>query len=263
MEGTKIGIIGGSGIYSPDFLSNTKEEKIHTPYGMPSSNIIIGEALGRRIAFIPRHGAGHSIPPHLVNYRANIYALQQLGVERLISISAVGSLREDYKPGDFVCTDQFIDMTKSRPSTFYEGPVVAHVSMADPFCPELREICTNKAKDLGINIHERGTYVCIEGPKFSTRAESKLWRQFGADIVGMTLVPEVNLAREARMCFLNIAMVTDYDVWAEKPVSAQEVVRVSNENIQKVKKLLGALIPAIPEERNKCRCKNYLDEAFM
>ncbi len=262
MKKIRIGIIGGSGLYSPDFLKNTREEKIYTPYGAPSSNIIIGEIAGVEVAFLPRHGKKHEYPPHKVNYRANIWALKELGVERLISVSAVGSLREDYKPGDFVCTDQFIDMTKKREYTFYDGPVVAHVSMADPFCPELREICLNTAKELGITTHEKGTYVCIEGPRFSTRAESKLWRQFGADIVGMTLVPEVNLAREARMCFLNIAMVTDYDVWAEKPVTAHEVARVMAENTEKVKKLLTSLIPRIPAER-KCQCARYLDEALI
>ncbi|ABL78022.1 S-methyl-5'-thioadenosine phosphorylase [Thermofilum pendens] len=262
MEKVKIGIIGGSGLYSPDFLTNPKEEKIYTPYGPPSSHVVIGEIAGRKVAFIPRHGKRHEIPPHKVNYRANIYALKELGVERLISVSAVGSLREDYKPGDFVCTDQFIDMTKGRVYTFYDGPVVAHVSMADPFCPELRELCIRSARKLGITMHEKGTYICIEGPRFSTRAESRLWRQFGADIIGMTLVPEVNLAREARMCFLNIAMVTDYDVWAEKPVTAHEVARVMAENTEKVKRLLADLIPSIPEER-KCQCARALDEALI
>lgn len=258
----RIGIIGGSGLYSPDFLEDVQEVKVYTPYGAPSSDIMIGFVKGVKVAFLPRHGRKHSIPPHMINYRANIWALKELGVERLISVSAVGSLREDYKPGDFVCTDQFIDMTKSRIYTFYDGPRVAHVSMADPFCPELSQLCIKAAKELGISIHERGTYICIEGPRFSTRAESKLWRQFGADVVGMTLVPEVNLAREARMCFLNIAMVTDYDVWAEKPVTAQEVTRVMAENTEKVRKLLVELIPTIPEKRS-CQCAHYMDEALL
>ncbi|MEZ0345152.1 MAG: S-methyl-5'-thioadenosine phosphorylase [Infirmifilum sp.] len=258
----RIGIIGGSGLYSPDFLENVREIKVYTPFGAPSSDIMIGEIKGVTVAFLPRHGRKHSIPPHKINYRANIWAFKELGVERLISVSAVGSLREDYKPGDFVCTDQFIDMTKNREYTFYDGPTVAHVSMADPFCPELSHHCIAAARELGIQMHERGTYICIEGPRFSTRAESRLWRQFGADVVGMTLVPEVNLAREARMCFLNIAMVTDYDVWAEKPVTAQEVTRVMAENTDKVRRLLTALIPRIPEKRS-CQCANYLDEALL
>uniref|UniRef100_A0A7C4F902 S-methyl-5'-thioadenosine phosphorylase n=1 Tax=Thermofilum pendens TaxID=2269 RepID=A0A7C4F902_THEPE len=261
-EKVRIGIIGGSGLYAPDFLENAKEVKVYTPFGNPSSHIVIGEVKGVKVAFLPRHGKRHEIPPHMINYRANIWAMKELGVERLISVSAVGSLREDYKPGDFVCTDQFIDMTKQRVYTFYDGPVVAHVSMADPFCPELSSLCVATARQLGIQIHEKGTYVCIEGPRFSTRAESRLWRQFGADIIGMTLVPEVNLAREARMCFLNIAMVTDYDVWAEKPVTAHEVARVMAENTEKVKALLKELIPKIPEER-KCGCARYMDEALL
>ncbi|MEM0093044.1 MAG: S-methyl-5'-thioadenosine phosphorylase [Thermofilum sp.] len=261
-ERVLIGIIGGSGLYSPDFIENSREEKVYTPFGAPSAHVVVGEVRGVKVAFLPRHGKRHEIPPHRVNYRANIWAMKELGVERLISVSAVGSLREDYRPGDFVCTDQFIDMTKKREYTFYEGPVVAHVSMADPFCPELRRLCVNSAQKLGIPIHEKGTYVCIEGPRFSTRAESRLWRQFGADIIGMTLVPEVNLAREARMCFVNIAMVTDYDVWAEKPVTAHEVARVMAENTEKVKRLLLELIPQIPEQRS-CSCHKYLDEALL
>ncbi len=258
----EIGIIGGSGLYDPEIVEQVEEVKLYTPYGLPSDFIITGKIEGRGVAFIPRHGRKHQIPPHTINYRANIWALKELGVTRVISISAVGSLREDYKPGDFVCTDQFIDMTKNRIYTFYDGPVVAHVSMADPFCPELRKVCIETAKKLGIVIHEAGTYICIEGPRFSTRAESRLWRKFDADIIGMTLVPEVNLAREARMCFVNIAMVTDYDVWAEKPVTAHEVAKVMSENIDKVKKLLYEMIPRIPAER-KCKCSSYLDEALM
>ncbi|OYT31421.1 MAG: S-methyl-5'-thioadenosine phosphorylase [Thermofilum sp. ex4484_79] len=261
-EKIKIAVIGGSGIYDPEIVQVVEEKKIYTPYGLPSDSIVIGILSGKKIAFLPRHGRKHQIPPHKINYRANIWALKELGVERVISVSAVGSLREDYKPGDFVCTDQFIDMTKRREYTFYDGPIVAHVSMADPFCPELRDICISVGKELGITIHSTGTYVCIEGPRFSTRAESKLWRSFGADIIGMTLVPEVNLAREARMCFLNIAMITDYDVWAEKPVTAHEVEKVMKENIEKVKELLYKLIPVIPEERS-CKCGKYMDEALI
>jgi len=261
-ERAEIGIIGGSGLYDPEILEDVKELKIYTPYGLPSDFIIVGTLKGKRVAFLPRHGRAHRVPPHMINYRANIWALKELGVKRVISVSAVGSLREDYRPGDFVCPDQFIDMTKNRAYTFYDGPVVAHVSMADPFCPELRELCIRVAQRLGITMHERGTYVCIEGPRFSTRAESRLWRSFKADIIGMTLVPEVNLAREVRMCFVNIAMVTDYDVWAEKPVTAHEVAKVMAENVEKVKKLLYELIPEIPSERH-CQCSKYLDEALL
>lgn len=179
----------------------------------------------------------------------------------MIAINAVGSLKEEYKPGDIVIIDQFIDFTKKREYTFYNGPKVAHVSMADPFCPELRKIFIETAKELNLPVHERGTYVCIEGPRFSTRAESRMFRQF-ADVIGMTLVPEVNLARELGMCYVNISTVTDYDVWAEKPVDAQEVLRVMKENEEKVQKLLKRAIPKIPEER-KCGCADVLKTMFV
>jgi len=258
----EIGIIGGSGLYDPGLFKEAKTIKIYTPYGPPSDEITVGEFKGRKVAFLPRHGKGHVIPPHMINYRANIWAFKALGVERIIAVSAVGSLREDYKPGDFVIPDQFIDFTKNRIYTFFDGRLVAHVSMADPFCPELREVAIATAKDLGIPVHEKGTYVCIEGPRFSTRAESRLYKSWGADIIGMTLVPEVNLAREAQICYVTIAMITDYDVWAEKPVTAEEVVRVMRENVEKAKKLLYELIPRIPKER-KCPCKDALKEALV
>jgi len=258
----EIGIIGGSGLYDPGLFEEAKTIKIYTPYGPPSDEITVGEFKGRKVAFLPRHGKGHVIPPHMINYRANIWAFKALGVERIVAVSAVGSLREDYKPGDFVIPDQFIDFTKNRIYTFFDGRLVAHVSMADPFCPELREVAIATAKDLGIPVHEKGTYVCIEGPRFSTRAESRLYKSWGADIIGMTLVPEVNLAREAQICYVTIAMITDYDVWAEKPVTAEEVVRVMRENVEKAKKLLYELIPRIPKER-KCPCKDALKEALV
>jgi len=248
-EKAEIGIIGGSGLYDVEAFKKIEEVKIYTPYGPPSDNIVIGEYSGRRIAFLPRHGRGHKIPPHRINYRANIWALKSLGVDKIIAVSAVGSLREDYKPGDFVIPDQFIDFTKRREYTFFEGSVVGHFSMADPFCEPLREIIIETAKELNIRTHDRGTYVCIEGPRFSTRAESRLFKEvFKADIIGMTLVPEVILAREAGICYATIAMVTDYDVWAEKPVTASEVAKVMAENVEKAKKLILTLIPRIPKE---------------
>lgn len=253
----KIGIIGGSGVYG---VFNSKESvKVHTPYGLPSGNVEIGEINGVEVAFIPRHGKGHYIPPHKVNYRANIFALHSLGVERVIGISAVGSLREDYRPGDIVITDQYIDFTKKREYTFYDGPKVVHISMADPFCPELRNVFIETTKALGYPMHDRGTYVCIEGPRFSTRAESRMFRQF-SDIIGMTLVPEVQLARELEMCYVNISTITDYDVWAEKPVTTEEVMRVMKENEEKVKRILEKGVPKIPEERH-CGCKDALKGA--
>ena len=263
---TTIGIIGGSGVYDPKILTNVKEIKTYTPYGQPSDNIILGELEGKKVAFLPRHGRGHKIPPHKINYRANIWALKELGVKWVISVSAVGSLRLDYKPGDFVIPDQFIDMTKGREYTFFDGPVVAHVSMADPFCNHLRRIIIESARDLGITTHPSGTYICIEGPRFSTRAESKAWKEvFKADIIGMTLVPEVNLACEAQMCYATIAMVTDYDVFADIPVTAEEVTKVMSENTEKARKLLYEVIRRLPEKPNKgeCSCCNPLKTALV
>ena len=259
-----IAIIGGSGLYDPEIIEDAKEIKVYTPYGPPSDNIIVGTLKGRRVAFLPRHGRGHKIPPHRVNYRANIWALKSLGVKWVISVSAVGSLREDYKPGDFVIPDQFIDMTKKREYTFFDGPVVAHVSMADPFCEDLRKLAFETAKELGIPVHDKGTYVCIEGPRFSTRAESRIWKDvFKADIIGMTLVPEVNLACEAQMCYATIAMITDYDVWAERPVTAQEVIETMKKNTENAKRLLYELVPRIPEEPKECSCCNSLENALL
>lgn len=258
----KIAIIGGSGIYDPGMFEKSEKVKVYTPFGAPSAPITIGEYKGIKIAFIPRHGEKHSIPPHSINYRANIWALKEIGVERILAPSAVGSLQENIKPGDFVIPDQFIDRTWGRAGTFYDGGQVCHISMADPFCPELANTIYNTALSLGLRIHKGGIYVCIQGPRFSTRAESKLFRSWGAHIIGMTLVPEVNLAREVRMCYSTIAMVTDYDVWAEKPVSAEEVVKTMNENVEKVKKLIANLITKIPIER-KCNCSKYLDEAVL
>ncbi len=245
----EIGIIGGSGLYDVELLEKVEEIKIYTPYGPTSDNIVIGEYAGRKVAFLPRHGRGHKIPPHRINYRANVWALKSLGVDKIVAVSAVGSLREDYRPGDFVVPDQFIDFTKKREYSFFEGSVVGHFSMADPFCEPLRQLIIETAKELNITVHSKGTYICIEGPRFSTRAESRLFKEvFKADIIGMTLVPEVNLAREAGICYATVAMVTDYDVWAEKPVTATEVAKVMAENVEKAKKLIFALIPKIPRE---------------
>ncbi|MCG2909441.1 MAG: S-methyl-5'-thioadenosine phosphorylase [Stygiolobus sp.] len=265
-EKASIAIIGGSGLYDPKILENVKEIKIYTPYGEPSDYITIGEVKGKKVAFLPRHGRGHRIPPHKINYRANIWALKELGVKWVISVSAVGSLRLDYKPGDFVIPDQFIDMTKGRQYTFFDGPVVAHVSMADPFCNHLRKLIIQSAKDLGITVHESGTYICIEGPRFSTRAESKVWKEvFKADIIGMTLVPEVNLACGAQMCYATIGMVTDYDVFADIPVTAEEVTRVMSENTEKARRLLYEVISRLPDKPDdrECSCCQSLKTALV
>jgi len=255
---SKIAIIGGSGIEDPKFFKKIKEVKIKTPFGFPSAPIEICDFLGKKVAFLPRHGKNHEFPPHMVPQRANILALKELGVEIIIGICAVGSLKKSFKPGDIVISDQFIDFTKKRDYTFYNKKAV-HISLADPFCPELRKLFFKTAKKLKIQIHKTGTYVCIEGPRFSTRAESRFFRNF-ADIIGMTLTPEAVLARELGMCYLSLAMVTDYDVWQKSPVNAEEVVKTMKENTEKIKNLLKIVIPKI-EEKRKCDCKNVLKDA--
>ncbi len=256
-----IGIIGGTGIYNEKDIKETKKIKVSTPYGSPSDLITIGKFNGKKIAFIPRHGSNHTIPPHKINFRANIMALKALGVEKLISLSAVGSLRENFKPGDIVLSDQFIDFTKQRIQTFYDGNRVCHISTAEPFCSELRRIAIDITKKLKFSFHENGTYCCIEGPRFSTRAESRFFRNF-ADVIGMTICPEVTLAREKEMCVLNISTVTDYDVWAKKPVSVEDIIKVMKENNEKIREILRNLIEAIPEKRH-CECGKALENAFV
>jgi 5'-methylthioadenosine phosphorylase len=258
----EIGIIGGTGFYDPHLVKNGKEMKLSTPYGPPSDLITVGELKGRKVAFLPRHGKKHTIRPTEVNSRANIHALKELGVQRILAPSTVGSLREDYKPGDLVFVDQFIDRTTRREQSFYTGPKVCHVSVAEPTCHELRKILTGVAEQMKISYHKTGTYVCVEGPRFSTKAESRMFRNWRADVVGMTLVPECVLAREAEICYASIATVTDYDVWKDYPVSAGEVARTMKENIEKVKKLVVETIAKIPEERT-CECKDALKNASV
>lgn len=261
-EMAEIGIIGGTGVYDPNIFQSVKEVKMFTPYGSPSHYLSVGEYGGKKVAFVPRHGRDHSIPPHKINFRANIFALKQLGVKRIISVSSVGSLKEELRPGEFVFPDQFIDRTKNRADTFYDGAQVAHVSSADPFCPEMRKILSQSAKKRSVAAHDSATYICIEGPRFSTRAESKLFRQWGADIVGMTLYPEVTLAKEAELCYSCLAMVTDYDVWAEKPVSASEVSSVLRKNVENAKKIVLDMIASLPEHRG-CDCSHSLEGAML
>lgn len=255
-----LGIIGGTGIY--ETFETVERIEIDTPYGKPSDTITICKVGGKKVAFLPRHGERHEIPPHKVNYRANIWALKHVGVERIIAPHAVGSLKEEYIPGTLVFPDQFIDFTKKREYTFYDGRQVIHISTAEPFCPELRNILIQTAKELNINHQEKATYVCIEGPRFSTKAESHMFRQF-ADIIGMTIVPEAQLARELEMCYASISMVTDYDVWKEQEeVSAELVIQRMKDNLDKTKKILERAIQKIPEERN-CLCKDALKGAEL
>ncbi len=261
-DSADIAFIGGTGVYDPEIVENAREVKVYTPFGAPSDLVTLGTYKGRKVAFIPRHGKGHQIPPHRINYRANIWALKELGVRQIVASSAVGSLREDYAPGDFVITDQFIDRTKGRPDTFYEGGRLCHISSADPICPQLHDFFVGHARKLGLRFHPTGTYVCVQGPRFSTRAESKLFRQWGADLVGMTLYPECVLAREAEICYVSVAMVTDYDVWAEKPVSTQEILETLQENSANFKRLIMEALPGIPEERT-CGCGEALKTALL
>jgi 5'-methylthioadenosine phosphorylase len=256
----RIGIIGGTGVYDPKLFDLKEKVTMSTPYGAPSDAIHVGLLDGVEVAFLSRHGSGHIYPPHKVNYRANIWALKQLGVERIISPCAVGSLQERHKPGDLVIVDQFIDMTKGRAYTFYDGAKTVHISMADPFCKEMNGLFAKEAERLRIPHHVGGTYVCIEGPRFSTRAESKMYRQF-ADVIGMTLVPECQLARELEICYTSLATITDYDVWADKPVDVATILRVMGENVDKVRDLISATLPKIPEPRERCECPNALKEA--
>ncbi len=243
----EIGIFGGTGIYDSGLLEDAKEIKVDTPFGKPSDSITVGIFKGRKIAFLPRHGKKHTIPPHLINYKANIWAFKELGVTRIIAPSAVGSLKEEIEPGHFALPTQFIDFTKSRNGSFSENGRVIHISVADPFCPELQLTILKVVKEQNFNIHKNCTYVCIEGPRFSTKAESKFYRTLNADIIGMTLVPECQLAREAQMCYASISTVTDYDVWAEKPVTAKEVLETLSKNVERTKKILTDLIDKIPK----------------
>lgn len=252
-----IGIIGGSGLYN--LIENPKSFDIETPYGKPSAPIEVGKINGVEVAFIPRHGKKHTIPPHKVNYRANIWALNSLGVKRIIGVNAVGSLKEELAPGHVVIPDQFIDFTRRRELTFYDGPEVYHISMADPFCPEMNREIFEVSKKIDGNSHMGGSYVTIEGPRFSTRSESRMFRQF-SDIIGMTLVPEVNLADEMSMCYSVLATVTDYDVWSETPVEAAEVFRIMKENEDKVTRIIRESLPIINSERH-CHCKDRLKDA--
>ena len=259
-ENVEIGIFGGTGIYDSGILKNSKEITVDTPYGKTSDSITVGEFNGRNVAFMPRHGKKHTIPPHLINFRANIWAFKELGVKRIIAPSAVGSLKEEFEPGHFALPSQFIDFTKSRKGTFSEDGKVIHISVADPFCPELQNVILNVTKKEKIQMHENCTYVCIEGPRFSTKSESRFFRTTGADIIGMTLVPECQLAREAQICYVSISTVTDYDVWAEKPVTAKEVMETLAKNVETTKKILTLVIDQIPEIKS-CSCEKALEEA--
>lgn len=260
MEQAEIGIFGGTGIYDSGLLKEAREVTIDTPFGKTSDSITVGIFKGKKIAFMPRHGKKHTIPPHMINYRANIWAFKELGIKRIIAPSAVGSLKEELAPGHFVLPSQFLDFTRSRKSSFSDDGRVIHISVADPFCPELKAAILRAANTQSIPIHKDRTYVCIEGPRFSTKAESRFFRSTGADIIGMTLVPECQLAREAQICYASISTVTDYDVWSEKPVTAKEVMETLSKNVENTKRLLTSIPDEIPQSRG-CSCAKALEEA--
>lgn len=258
----QIAVIGGSGLYNMGGMEDVRTVDISTPFGQPSGPITVGALEGVAVAFLPRHGVGHELTPTEVPSRANIYALKSLGVERIISVSAVGSLQEHIAPLDIVLPDQLIDRTKARPSTFFEGGIVAHVGFADPFCPDLRDALAAAAS--GATVHRSGTYVVIEGPPFSTRAESALYRSWGASIIGMTALPEAKLAREAEICYATMACVTDYDVWheTEAEVSVDLVVENLRRNVARAREILRDVIPRLTNPRT-CTCASALEGAII
>ena len=258
----EIGVFGGSGFYN--FLENVEELKVKTPYGEPSDNLFIGNIKDRTVAFLPRHGRKHTIPPHKINYRANLWAMKELGVSRIISPCAVGSLQKEIKPGDFVISDQYIDRTSGRIDTFYDGPIATHVSAAEPYCPELRELAVSATERNKVSCHKSGTIVVIQGPRFSTKSESKWFTGMGWSTINMTQYPEAHLARELEMCVVNIALSTDYDcglVGDVLPVSHAEVMKVFEQNLDKLRKVLFDLISTIPNARLKCKCNETLKHA--
>lgn len=261
-----IGVFGGSGFYS--FLEDVREVTVETPYGPPSDKIALAKIGDKTVAFLPRHGKDHHLPPHMINYRANMYAMKKLGVSRILGPCASGSLQPHIKPGDFVICDQFVHRTWGRKDTFYDGPVTTHIGGAEPYCPELRQIAIKAAEGQGLSVHPEGTIVVIQGPRFSTKAESREFSSHGWEVINMTQYPEVVLARELEICYANITLVTDYDVGLEgnpdiEPVSHEAVIKVFNENIKNLKELLYEVIKRIPQKREMCRCGEELKSARM
>ena len=260
----RVGIIGGSGLYHIPGLKRMREVVVNTPFGRPSDKFICGRMNDTELLFLPRHGRGHRWLPTEVNFRANIFGMKKLGAERIIAVSAVGSLRQEIAPGHLVVPDQFIDRTSQRPSTFFGNGIVAHVSFADPFCKELSARVASAASAVDAQVHPRGTYLCMEGPQFSTRAESHLYRAWGADIIGMTNLQEAKLAREAEICFATIALATDYDCWNEQAgdVEIDEVLAVLQQNVQLAQKTIGHALMNLPRERS-CNCATALQNAII
>jgi 5'-methylthioadenosine phosphorylase len=253
MAGAEIGVFGGSGFYT--FLEDVEEVEVETPYGAPSAPLFVGEVGGKRVAFLPRHGRRHELPPHRIPYRANVWAMREVGVRRIIGPCASGALRAELALGEFVVADQFVDRTTGREDTLYDGPETTHVSAADPYCPDLRRLLVDTAGELGIPARDGGTVVTIQGPRFSTRAESRWFQDAGWDVINMTAYPEGHLARELELCYANISMVTDHDVGVEgtEPVSHEAVLKVFNQNNERLRELLFAVIPRIgPQPDDVC-----------
>jgi 5'-methylthioadenosine phosphorylase len=265
LKKAEIGIIGGSGLYAMPGLTNVREERVTTPFGEPSDSFILGELEGRNVAFLARHGRGHSILPSELNFRANIFAMKMLGVDRILSASAVGSLKEEHKPTDFVIPDQFIDRTYARVSTFFGDGIVAHVAFGNPVCGSVAAVLEQACVTVGVVGKNGGTYVCMEGPQFSTRAESNLYRSWGADVIGMTNLQEAKLAREAEICYATIAMVTDYDCWREghDDVTVDQVVAVLHQNADNASRVVRAAVAAVHAQEKACACRDALKYAIL
>ena len=259
-----IGIIGGSGLYQMEGLEDVREEAVRTPFGEPSDTYILGRLQGRPVAFLARHGRGHRLMPSELNFRANIYGFKVLGAEWILSASAVGSMREEVRPLDILIPDQFFDRTNGRASTFFGKGLIAHVSVADPTCPVLGDVLYRAGQRVGARMHRGGTYVCIEGPQFSTRAESRIYRGWGVDVIGMTNLQEAKLAREAEICYATMALVTDYDVWhdTEDDVNVESVIKILLKNVETAKAIIRAAVAEIPEAR-KCFCAHALQDAII
>ncbi|MGH7387179.1 MAG: S-methyl-5'-thioadenosine phosphorylase [Candidatus Methylomirabilales bacterium] len=259
-----FGIIGGSGLYEMEGITHLREERVTTPFGDPSDAYILGRLDGHGVAFLARHGRGHRLLPSELNFRANIYGFKVLGAQWIISASAVGSMREEIRPSDIVVPDQFFDRTRARASTFFGDGVVAHVSFADPVCPDLSELLFGVGRDVGARMHKGGTYLCMEGPQFSTRAESRIYRSWGVDVIGMTNLQEAKLSREAEMCYATMALVTDYDVWheAEGDVTVEKVIAILHKNVATAKAIVRSVIPKIRPDRS-CGCASALKDAII
>jgi 5'-methylthioadenosine phosphorylase len=261
---TRIGVIGGSGLYHMPGFQAAEEVSISTPFGPPSDNYIVGKLEGQEVAFLSRHGRGHKLSPSELNFRANIYGFKSLGVERIISLSAVGSLKEEHRPLDFVVPDQFFDRTRGRISSFFGEGLVAHVSFADPVCPHLSKIAEAACRTAGVNVKRGGTYLCMEGPAFSTRAESNIYRSWNMDVIGMTNLQEAKLAREAELCYVTIAMVTDYDCWHDEhdSVEVTDILRVLQQNAANACQVVAEAVKAMPAAR-ECKCGSALQHALI